>query len=71
MKIVKNIIDDALEYNEYIARLNSKGKAIDIEPIKVDKVITISLEEYKELLTYKGKYFGLKQNLYAKGVNDE
>lgn len=59
VNIVKNIIDDALEYNEYIAKFNSKGKPIDIEPIKVDKVITISLEEYKELLVYKGKYLGI------------
>ena len=59
MKIVKNIIDDAIEYNKHIARFNSKKEVIDLEPIKEEKVITITLEEYKELLVYKGKYLGI------------
>ena len=34
----------------------------EIEPIKYEiiKLIEIPLEEYKELLIYKGKYLGLK-----------
>ena len=30
-----------------------------MEKVEINKVITISLEEYKELLIYKGKYLGL------------
>lgn len=59
MKIFKNIIDDAIEYNKHIAKYNSKSELIEIEPIKEEKVITITLEEYKELLIYKGKYLGI------------
>lgn len=59
MKVIKNIIDDAIEYNSLIKKYNSKDKLIDIEPIKKEKVITITLDEYKELLVYKGKYLGL------------
>lgn len=59
MKIVKNIIDDAIEYNKNIAKYNSKNELIALEPIKEEKVITITLDEYKELLLYKGKYLGL------------
>ena len=59
MKVIKNIIDDAIEYNSLIQKYNSKDKLIDIEPIKKEKVITITLDEYKELLVYKGKYLGL------------
>lgn len=59
MKVRKNIIDDAIEYNSLIQKYNSKNKLIAIEPIKEEKVITITLDEYKELLVYKGKYLGL------------
>lgn len=59
MKIFKNIIDDAIEYNKHIAGFNSNNEVIKLEPIKEEKVITITLEEYKELLVYKGKYLGL------------
>lgn len=59
MKLFKNIIEDAVEYNNTIAKFNSKGQLVDIEEVEVNKVITISLEEYKELLIYKGKYLGL------------
>lgn len=59
MKVIKNIIDDAMEYNSHIQKYNSKNKLIVIEPIKEEKVITITLDEYKELLVYKGKYLGL------------
>lgn len=59
MKVIKNIINDAIEYNKCIAGLNSKNKEIKLEPVEVEKVITITLDEYKELLVYKGKYLGL------------
>lgn len=59
MKILKNIIEDAMEYNENISKYNSINKMIEFEPIREEKVITIALEEYKELLVYKGKYLGL------------
>lgn len=59
MKLIKNIIDDAIEYNKRIARLNSVNKEIKLEPVEEEKVITITLDEYKELLVYKGKYLGL------------
>lgn len=73
MKVIKNIVDDAIEYNKHIAKFNSKGKLIDLEPIKEEKVITITLDEYKELLVYKGKYLGLTginetTKLYADGI---
>lgn len=73
MKIVKNIINDATEYNKLIARFNSRNEFIDLEPIKEEKVITITLEEYKELLVYKGKYLGITginetTKLYADGI---
>lgn len=56
MKIFKNIIEDAMDYNQCIAKYNQKNKEISFEPITCEKVITITLEEYKELLIYKGKY---------------
>lgn len=59
MKVIKNIINDAITYNKCIAELNSKNKEIKLEPVEVEKVITITLDEYKELLVYKGKYLGL------------
>lgn len=59
MKVIKNIIDDAMEYNSHIQKYNFKNKLIAIEPIKEEKVITITLDEYKKLLVYKGKYLGL------------
>lgn len=73
MKLFKNVLEDAFEYNQVIAKLNSRGKPIDIEPVEINKVITISLEEYKELLIYKGKYLGLTNettitSLYADGT---
>lgn len=73
MKLFKNIIEDAVEYNNAIAKFNSKGQLIDIETVEINKVITISLEEYKELLIYKGKYLGLINettisSLYADGI---
>ena len=58
MKIFKNIIEDGLEYNAMIKKYNSKNQLVDVAPIEIDKVITITLEEYKELLIYKGKYLG-------------
>ncbi len=74
MKLFKNIIEDGLEYNAMIKKYNSKNQLVDIAPIEVDKVITISLEEYKELLIYKGKYLGLTNEttisrLYADGIS--
>lgn len=44
-----------------------------MEKVEINKVITISLEEYKELLIYKGKYLGLTginktTKLYADGI---
>ena len=73
MKIFKNIIDDAIEYNKYIASFNSRNEVIKLEPIEEEKVITITLEEYKELLVYKGKYLGITgtnetTKLYADGI---
>lgn len=73
MKLFKNIIEDAVEYNNAIAKFNSKGKLVDVETVEINKVITISLEEYKELLIYKGKYLGLTNettisNLSADGI---
>lgn len=61
MQIFKNIINDAVDYNDMIEKYNSKGKPKiqQIEKVEINKVITISLEEYKELLIYKGKYLGL------------
>lgn len=59
MKVIKNIINDTIEYNKRIAGLNSENKEIKLEPVEVEKVITITLDEYKELLVYKGKYLGL------------
>lgn len=75
MKILKNIINDAVDYNDMIERYNSKGKPKipQMEKVEINKVITISLEEYKELLIYKGKYLGLTginktTILYADGI---
>lgn len=59
MKVIKNIINDAIEYNKCIARFNSENKEIELEPVGEEKVITITLDEYKELLVYKGKYLGI------------
>lgn len=69
----KNIIDDAIEYNKHIAKYNEKNEFIEIAPIKEEKVITITLDEYKELLIYKGKYLGITgitetTKLYADGI---
>lgn len=61
MKLFKNIIEDAFEYNNAIAKFNSKGLLTDIETVEINKVITISLEEYKELLLIKGKYEEIKK----------
>lgn len=66
MKVFKNIIDDAIEYNKHIAKYNSKNELIELTPIKEEKVITITLDEYKELLVYKGKYLGLTENTEIK-----
>lgn len=73
MKLFKNVIQDGLEYNNMIKKYNSKNQLVDITPIEIDKVITITLEEYKELLIYKGKYLGLTDinettKLYADGI---
>lgn len=73
MNLFKNVIQDGLEYNNMIKKYNSKNQLVDIAPIEVDKVITITLEEYKELLIYKGKYLGLVEKnkitkLYADGI---
>ena len=69
----KNIIDDAIEYNKHIAKYNEKNEFIEIAPIKEEKVITITLDEYKEHLIYKGKYLGITgitetTKLYADGI---
>lgn len=56
MKFFKNVMEDAVEYNNAILKFNSHGKPMDIETVEINKVITISLEEYKELLFIKGKY---------------
>lgn len=75
MQIFKNIINDAVDYNDMIEKYNSKGKPKipQMEKVEISKVITISLEEYKELLIYKGKYLGLAgitetTKLYADGI---
>jgi hypothetical protein len=77
MQIFKNIINDAVDYNDLIERYNSKGKPKipQMGKVEINKVITISLEEYKELLIYKGKYLGLTgiteiTKLYADEVED-
>ena len=59
MKLFRNVIDDAIEYNKHIAKYNEKNEFIELAPIKEEKIITITLDEYKELLVYKGKYLGL------------
>lgn len=56
MKLFRNVIDDAIEYNKHIAKYNEKNEFVKLAPIKEEKVITITLDEYKELLVYKGKY---------------
>lgn len=73
MKIFRNVIDDAIEYNKHIKKYNEIEKSIRLEPITQEKVITITLEEYKELLIYKGKYLGSTgttetPNLYIDGI---
>lgn len=73
MKVIKNIIDDAIEYNKRITGLNFENKEIKLEPVEEEKVIIITLDEYKELLVYKGKYLGLTgineiTKLYADGI---
>ena len=35
MKLFKNVLEDAFEYNQAIAKLNSRGKPIDIEPVEI------------------------------------
>lgn len=75
MKLFKNIIEDGYEYNKMLARLDKNNEIIGVEEVEVNKVITISLEEYKELLIYKGKYLGLTgitkiTKLYADEVED-
>ena len=69
MKLFKNVIQDGLEYNNMIKKYNSKNQLVDITPIEIDKVITITLEEYKELLIYKGKYLGLTGHLGKMEIN--
>lgn len=73
MKLFRNVIDDAIEYNKHIANYNEKNELIKLAPITEEKVITITLEEYKELLIYKGKYLGITgitetTKLYADGI---
>lgn len=73
MKLFRNVIDDAIEYNKHIAKYNEKNEFVKLAPIKEEKVITITLDEYKELLVYKGKYLGLTgineiTKLYADGL---
>lgn len=73
MKLFRNVIDDAIEYNKHIAKYNEKNEFVKLAPIKGEKVITITLDEYKELLVYKGKYLGLTgineiTKLYADGI---
>ena len=62
MKMFKNVICDAVEYENQIAKFNEKGQLTDIDTIEMAKVITISLNEYKELLIFKGKYEEIKDN---------
>lgn len=76
MGLFKNIIEDGYEYNKMLAKFNEKKELVDVETIEVNKVITISLEEYKELLVYKGKYLGITNettiaSLYADGTKVE
>ena len=76
MKLFKNIIEDGYEYNKMLAKFNEKGKFTDLEMIDINKVITIPLEEYQELLVYKGKYLGITNettitSLYADGTKFE
>lgn len=59
MKIFRNIINDSIEYNRHIEKYNANNKDVKLEPITEEKVITITLEEYQELLIYKGKYLVL------------
>lgn len=73
MKVFRNVIDDAIEYNKHISIYNKKNEFINLEPITEEKVITITLNEYKELLVYKGKYLGITgitetTKLYADGI---
>lgn len=73
MKLFRNVIDDTIEYNKHIAKYNEKNEFVKLAPIKEEKVITITLDEYKELLVYKGKYLGLTgineiTKLYADGI---
>lgn len=73
MKLFRDVIDDAIEYNKHIAKYNEKNEFVKLAPIKEEKVITITLDEYKELLVYKGKYLGLTgineiTKLYADGI---
>ncbi|MEE0092773.1 MAG: hypothetical protein UFD82_04540 [Bacilli bacterium] len=73
MKLFRNVIDDAIEYNKHIAKYNEKNEFVKLAPIKEEKVITITLDEYKELLVYKGKYLGLtginKNNIGARYID--
>lgn len=56
MTIFKNIINDTIEHQRNMKQLEKQH----ISPLITELVITIPLEEYKELLIYKGKYLGLK-----------
>lgn len=48
--------------------LNSKG-IVELEPMKIEPTISIPLEEYKELLVYKGKYLALREVKYNESEN--
>ena len=66
-----DVINDTIEYKKNLQKLE-EGLLKPIEVIE-DKVITIPLEEYKELLVYKGKYLGVTNKeetmtLYADGI---
>ena len=63
MKLFKNVIEDTYDYNAVIKKYNSKNQLVDIQQIEIARVITIPLEEYADLLVYKGKYLGLKNLL--------
>ena len=63
VKLFKNVIEDTYDYNAMIKKYNSKNQLVDIQQIEIARVITIPLEEYADLLVYKGKYLGLKNLL--------
>lgn len=73
MNIFKNVIGDGSEYNQLVEKYHSTNKLHEVERVEINKVITITLEEYKELLVYKGKYLGIvdsyeKVSIYKDGV---